>query len=154
MALAFVVFVVLLVRPVAGWLTRRYENKPVTPTMLAWVLVAVLLSALTTEWIGIHALFGAFLLGAVIPHGSRLAQDVHSKLHDVVTVLLLPAFFAYTGMRTEIGLLVGVEEWGLVGLIILTATLGKFGGTMAASRLIGLEWRMSASLGVLMNMRG
>ena len=75
--------------------------------MAVWVLVALLLSALTTEWIGIHAIFGAFLLGAIIPHDSDVARDFRHKLEDIVTILLLPAFFAYTGMRTQIGLVSG-----------------------------------------------
>ena len=75
--------------------------------MAVWVLVALLLSAMTAEWIGIHAIFGAFLLGAIIPHDSEVARDFSNKLEDIVKILLLPAFFAYTGMRTEIGLVSG-----------------------------------------------
>ena len=117
-------------------------------------MVAVLISALATEWIGIHAIFGAFLLGAVVPHDSRLAREVTRKTHDVVTVLLLPAFFAYTGMRTQIGLVAGVEQWLICGAIIAVATAGKFGGALVAARCVGLDWRTSAALGVLMNTRG
>ena len=117
-------------------------------------LVGLLLSALTTERIGIHAIFGAFLLGAVIPHDSGVARALIDKLEVLVTILLLPAFFALTGMRTEIGLVSGLAEWLLCGLIILVATAGKFGGTLAAARLTGLKWRDAASLGILMNTRG
>jgi Kef-type K+ transport system membrane component KefB len=118
------------------------------------VLVAVLLSALATEAIGIHAIFGAFLLGAIVPHDSRVAREVGRRLHDVVTVLLLPAFFAYTGMRTQIGLVSGAEQGLLCGVIIVAATAGKFGGTLLAARLTGLGWRTATSLGLLMNTRG
>jgi Kef-type K+ transport system membrane component KefB len=118
------------------------------------VLVALLLSALATEAIGVHAIFGAFLLGAVIPHDSAVARAFTHRLEDLVTVLLLPAFFAFTGMRTEIGLVSGLEQWLICGLIILVATAGKFGGTLAASRLTGQGWRESAALGILMNTRG
>jgi Kef-type K+ transport system membrane component KefB len=121
---------------------------------VAWVFVAVLLSALATEAIGIHAIFGAFLLGAVLPHDSKLAHELTGKLEDVVTVLLLPAFFAYTGMRTEIGLVSGLEDWLMCGVIIVAATAGKFGGSLAAARLSGLPWRTAASVGALMNTRG
>jgi Kef-type K+ transport system membrane component KefB len=114
----------------------------------------VLLAALTAEWIGIHALFGAFLLGAVIPHDSTVARQFGHKLEDVVTVLLLPAFFAFTGMRTQIGLVSGVESWLLCGLIILVAAVGKIGGTYAAARCTGMSNREAAGLGVLMNTRG
>jgi Kef-type K+ transport system membrane component KefB len=118
------------------------------------VFGALLVSALTTERIGIHAVFGAFLLGVIIPHDSHIAQSLKGGLEQIVTVLLLPAFFAYTGMRTQIGLVSGWDQWLVCGLIILVASVGKFGGTLAAARLAGLDWRTSASLGVLMNTRG
>jgi Kef-type K+ transport system membrane component KefB len=114
----------------------------------------VLLSALATEAIGVHAIFGAFLFGAVIPHDSRIARELTDKLQDFVTTLLLPAFFAYTGMRTQIGLVSGPEQWLVCIVIIAVATLGKFGGTLGAARIMGLGWRDSASLGILMNTRG
>ena len=120
----------------------------------AWVLIAVLASALITEAIGIHAIFGAFLLGAVIPHDSLLARSFRNKLEDVVSILLLPAFFAYTGTRTQIGLLSEWPDWWFCLLIIIVATLGKFGGTFVASKFTGLDSRTSASLGILMNTRG
>jgi Kef-type K+ transport system membrane component KefB len=94
------------------------------------------------------------LLGVIIPHDSHIAQSLKAGLEQVVTVLLLPAFFAYTGMRTQIGLVSGWENWLICGLIIVVASVGKFGGTLAAARLAGLDWRMSASLGILMNTRG
>src|SRR5262249_10621053 len=125
-----------------------------TPGIMAAVFSAMLLSALATEFIGIHAVFGAFAHGAVIPHDSELAVEMTEKLEDIVIVLLLPAFFAYTGLRTEIGLVSGAENWKLVAIIIGVASLGKFGGSFIASKLTGLGWRDSASLGILMNTRG
>jgi Kef-type K+ transport system membrane component KefB len=118
------------------------------------VLIAVFLCATTTELIGIHGLFGAFLLGAVMPHGSPLAIDVDRRLGDVVAMLFLPVFFAFTGLRTEIGLLVGVTDWLLCAAIVLVASAGKLGGTIAGARWSGLQWRDSAALGALMNTRG
>jgi Kef-type K+ transport system membrane component KefB len=154
MALLFIAAMLVVVRPLAIRLARRIEGQSISIGVLAVLLAMVLLAALTTEAIGIHAIFGAFLLGAIIPHDSRLARETHDRLHDVVTILLLPAFFALTGMRTQIGLVEGLNEWLLCGLIILTATLGKFGGTVAAARLTGMNWRSSAALGALMNTRG
>jgi Kef-type K+ transport system membrane component KefB len=122
--------------------------------MAVWVLVALLLSALAAEWIGIHAIFGAFLLGAIIPHDAEVALDFRHKLEDIVKILLLPAFFAYTGMRTQIGLVSGAEAWLFTLGIVLVATLGKFGGTLFAARFTGHDWRLAASLGILMNTRG
>ncbi len=121
---------------------------------LALVLVAVLLSAVATEFIGIHAIFGAFLLGAIIPHHSRVAAHATERIAEIVRVMLLPAFFAYIGLRTEIGLVNGAADWLLCGLIIVVATAGKFGGTTIAAKVVGLDWRNSAALGVLMNTRG
>ena len=152
--LAYVALMFLVARPVVARLSRRCDAAPLTPGITAVVFMAVLISALATEWIGIHAIFGAFLLGAVIPHDSTIARELTHKLEDQVTILLLPAFFAYTGMRTQIGLVTGVESWLICGLIIVVATLGKFGGTVAAARLTGLGWRDSAALGTLMNTRG
>ena len=121
---------------------------------MAMIFVAILLSALATEFIGVHAIFGAFLLGAVSPHNSRVAGELTNRLQDLIQVMFLPAFFAFTGMRTQIGLLLTLEDWQLCGMLILIATVGKFGGTFIASKLTGLNWRDSASLGILMNTRG
>jgi Kef-type K+ transport system membrane component KefB len=116
-------------------------------------VVAMLGAALATEGIGIHAIFGAFLLGTVIPHDSRLAHAIGTRFGDPVTILLLPAFFAFTGMRTQIDLVSG-SDWLVVALIIGTATAGKFGGSLLGARVSGLDWRGAAALGILMNTRG
>ncbi len=150
----YVAIMFLVVRPIAvkwvAWAEPRGIDRQATPLLF----IAVLCSALITEGIGIHAVFGAFLLGAVIPHDSRVAQDLSRKLHDVVTILLLPAFFAITGMNTRIGLINGFEGWLICGAIIVVATLGKCGGTIAAARFVGLDWPTSGALGILMNTRG
>jgi Kef-type K+ transport system membrane component KefB len=151
---AFLGFMFLVVRPVAIRLVARFDEVRLTPGVIALVFTALLLSALATELIGIHSLFGAFLLGAIIPHDSAAARAFTRKLEDLVTVLLLPAFFAFTGMRTQIGLVAGLEQWLVCGLILVVATAGKFGGTLVSARLTGLGWRESAGLGVLMNTRG
>jgi Kef-type K+ transport system membrane component KefB len=144
----------LIVRPILARLLGNGDGRPLTAGIGAAVFVGVLLAALTAEWIGIHALFGAFLLGACIPHDSAVARSMGHKLEEIVTVLLLPAFFALTGMRTEIGLVAGAENWLWCGLILAAATLGKIGGVFAAARLTGMGPRDSAGLGVLMNTRG
>jgi Kef-type K+ transport system membrane component KefB len=154
LAILFIAFMLAVIRPLANRYLGHHAVKQPPRRMAVWVLVALLLSALSAEWIGIHAIFGAFLLGAIIPHDSDVALDFRHKLEDIVKILLLPAFFAYTGMRTKIGLVSGWEAWLFCAVIILVATLGKFGGTLAAARFTGLDWRLSASLGVLMNTRG
>lgn len=152
-AVAFITVMLVVVRPIAVRLLGQHSGTP-PQRMAVWVLVALLISAMTAEWIGIHAIFGAFLLGAIIPHDADVAIDFDHKLEDIVKILLLPAFFAYTGMRTQIGLVSGWQAWSFTAAIILVATLGKFGGTCAAARFTGLNWHTSAALGVLMNTRG
>jgi Kef-type K+ transport system membrane component KefB len=149
----FIAIMILLVRPVAARFAIASGARPVQET-LAIVLTGMLLSALATELIGIHAIFGAFLFGAVIPHDSALARTLTDRMKDLVTILLLPAFFALAGMRTRIDLLTSASEWLICGLIILVATAGKFGGTLAAARIAGMNFRDAASLGILMNTRG
>jgi Kef-type K+ transport system membrane component KefB len=150
----FVVALLWVVRPAVVWLVRRQEGRPVEAGAVAWVLAGVLLSALATEAIGIHAVFGAFLLGVVFPHDSALARELERRLHSGIVLMLLPAFFAFTGMRTQIGLIQGAEDWLLCLAITAVATAGKVGGTALAARLAGLGWRSATALGVLMNTRG
>jgi len=142
-------------RRVMAVLVRRLEqSRRIGEQSLGLLLVAVLLSALATEFIGVHAIFGAFLLGAIVPHDSAVARHVHERIEDVVRVMLLPAFFAFTGLRTELGLLDGARDWVICGAIIAIATLGKFGGVTLAGRVSGLPWRDASALGILMNTRG
>lgn len=153
-ALLFIAFMLLLGRPILKWLIRRWEGEPQSRTLLALIIVALLLAAISAEAIGIHAIFGAFLLGAMIPYESDAARIIKPRLESVVTILLLPAFFALTGMRTRIDLLSEPVNWLICGLIVLVATLGKFGGTFVAARLTGSSSHDSAVLGTLMNTRG
>ncbi len=155
-AVAFVAAMIFAVRPfVVAWCTRLDRRSgPLSSGVLALGLVAVLVSSLVAQMIGIHAIFGAFLLGALIPHESLLSRELTSRLKDSVTILLLPAFFADTGMRTQIGLVSSLNEWLVCAAIIAVATVGKFGGTFAAARAVGISNRDSAALGTLMNTRG
>ncbi len=155
LALGFILFMIFLVRPAMVRLSRLYGQRGrLTQGVMALVFVALLVSALATDYIGIHAVFGAFALGAVIPHDSGLARALTDRLEDLVVVLLLPAFFAFTGMRTQIGLVSGLQNWLICALSQAVASIGKFGGSFIAARLTGLGWRDSAALGVLMNTRG
>ena len=152
---AFVTILVMVVRPALGWLERRYHNRGrLTQDMLGLLLLLLLASAWTTEWLGIHALFGAFLIGAVMPKDKGFVHEVTSKLEDVTVVFLLPLFFASAGLRTSIGLVSGAEMWGFFGLIMLVAVAGKFGGSSLSARFCGLSWPESGALGILMNTRG
>ena len=154
LAAIYLAVMLFVVRPLVRRLVATWEGTPLTPTRGALVLVGVLLSALTTEQIGIHAIFGAFLFGAILPSQSKLAHTLTQQLQPVVTALLLPAFFALTGMKTRIDLLSGVGAWLVCGGIILVATLGKVGGTYFAARGTGVGARDALVLGALMNTRG
>ncbi|HXK17060.1 MAG TPA: cation:proton antiporter, partial [Polyangiaceae bacterium] len=99
-------------------------------------------------------LFGAFLLGVVVPHDSLLSRELARRMKDLVVVLLLPAFFAFTGMRTQVALIDGLSGWLVCGVIVVIACAGKVGGSALAARVSGLGWRDAAALGMLMNTRG
>jgi Kef-type K+ transport system membrane component KefB len=154
LALAFIAFMFLVIRPMAVRLSKRWEGEEPDRQAVGLALVAMLCSALATEAIGVHAIFGAFLLGAVVPHDSRLARVLEERIEYLVTILLLPAFFAFTGMRTEIGLLSGWNAWLTCAAIIIVATAGKFGGTLVGARMAHHDWQTSSSLAILMNTRG
>jgi Kef-type K+ transport system membrane component KefB len=152
---AYVALMVLGVRRALAPLERRYErNGRVTQDMLGVILLVALASAWATEALGVHALFGAFLAGAVMPKGEGFVHALTGKLEDVTVVLLLPLFFAFTGLRTHVGLVEGAQMWGYCGLIVLVAVAGKFGGSAVAARLTGMSGREAAAIGALMNTRG
>jgi len=130
------------------------ERGHLSENLLALMLLLVLVSALCTEWLGIHLLFGSFLMGAIMPKEQRFVRYVLDRFETITVTLLLPLFFAFTGLRTDIGLVKGQEMWIYCGLIILVATVGKLGGSMVASWLSGMPVREAAGLGTLMNTRG
>ena len=151
----FVAGMFFLARPlIRRWACKLSAEQTASQATMGLVFIGFLAAALTTEAIGIHALFGAFLFGALIPHDSPLARELTMRLNDAVVVLFLPVFFAFTGMRMQIGLVSGGEAWAVCGLIILVATLGKFGGSYVAARFSGMPPRDSATIGLLMNTRG
>jgi len=155
LALVYIGVMLALVRPFLRRLAGRSANKEgLSQNLVAMTLVLLLLSSLTTEIIGIHALFGAFMIGSIIPKANGFAQILADKLEDLVVVFLLPLFFAYSGLRTQIGLLDSLNAWWMCGLVVGVACLGKFGGSTVAARLTGLRWREATALGVLMNTRG
>ncbi|MDH4224994.1 MAG: cation:proton antiporter [Deltaproteobacteria bacterium] len=143
------------VRPFLARLSALSQTREgVTQGKVALVVGMVLLSAMATELIGIHALFGAFLFGALWPKTEGFVQQFAHKMEDLVLVVLLPLFFAYSGLRTQINLLDNPESWGVGGLLIAVAFAGKFIGGALPARFVGIGWRDSAALGVLVNTRG
>ncbi|HVG45678.1 MAG TPA: cation:proton antiporter [Longimicrobium sp.] len=154
-AAAYAALMVLVVRRLLAPLERRFERDgQVTQDVLGFILLVALASAWVTEALGVHALFGAFMAGAVMPKGKAFMHALNGKLQDVTVVLLLPLFFAFTGLRTRIGLVEGAEMWGWCALVVLVAVAGKFGGSAAAARLTGMSWREAGAIGTLMNTRG
>ncbi|WP_428938755.1 cation:proton antiporter [Fontivita pretiosa] len=155
MSLAYVAFMFFVVRPFLRRLQSVYERQGrLSQNLVAVIFLLTLMSAYTTEAIGIHALFGAFLMGAIMPKGTQFVRALSEKLEDYTVIFLLPIFFAYTGLRTQIGLLNNVELWFDTVLIILVACLGKFGGSALAGRACGLSWSDASTVGILMNTRG
>ncbi|HYJ07381.1 MAG TPA: cation:proton antiporter [Polyangiaceae bacterium] len=154
LAVTFTLFMVLVGKRLLRRLGDRTAERGVTSGNIVLVLLLLLVSAGITELIGIHALFGAFLFGVILPRHGGLVQAMVEKLESTAVLLLMPLFFAYSGLRTELGLVSGSEQWLLTLLIIGLATLGKFGGSAVAARITGMNWRESNAIGVLMNTRG
>jgi Kef-type K+ transport system membrane component KefB len=154
LTVAFIALMFVVLKPRFEALAHETVGEQPTTRAVSVTLIALLTSALVTEAIGVHAIFGAFLLGAIIPHDSPLARSLHRGIVDLITIVFMPAFFAFTGMRTEIGLLSGGYEWLVCGGIVVVATLGKFGGTTVAALFNGLDARRAMALGALMNTRG
>ncbi len=153
------VFIAIMVWGVKRWLPlalgpQRLARENPSKATLGIVICVVVASALSTEVIGIHALFGAFLAGAIMPDTQGFRQKLIMRIENFSSVLLLPLFFAYTGLRTQIGLLNDLEGWLLCLLIIAVASLGKLGGSAFTARFTGMSWRDSLQLGALMNTRG
>ena len=136
-------------------LSRYYNLRGrLTQLTLAWIYMGVVASALITELIGIHLIFGAFLLGAVMPKNPGLVRELAQKTEDFVLTFLLPIFFAYSGLRTQIGLLNSPTLWLLCASVVGVAIIGKYVGTYVAARVCGIENREASALGWLMNTRG
>lgn len=156
LAAVFLAAMLLAVRP---WLNRwvaahpRVMDNPSRGVMVG-VLVMVFSCALITQVIGIHALFGAFVAGLVMPAQPQFRQHLKDRLENFSSAFLLPLFFAYTGLRTQIGLLDDWQSWVACAGLIFLATLGKLGGGMFAARFTGMDWHDSFALGALMNTRG
>ncbi|MBI3304472.1 MAG: cation:proton antiporter [Deltaproteobacteria bacterium] len=155
LALLYITAMIFLVRPLLGRFAQLYEHSGrLSQNLVAAVFVLVLTSAAVTVLIGIHAIFGAFMLGAMMPKEGDFVRELTEKVEDFAVVFLLPIYFAYTGLRTQVGLLDSLDLWLFCVLIIGVATLGKFGGSAMAARITGLGWREANALGVLMNTRG
>lgn len=155
LAIAYVLVMLFVVKPFLKKIgelygTKNSLNKPV----VAIFFLILIISSYCTEIIGIHALFGAFMTGVIMPDITKFRNLFIEKVEDVSVILLLPLFFVYTGLRTEIGLINDPYLWKVTGFIILVAVVGKFFGSALAAKFVGQSWRDSLTIGALMNTRG
>lgn len=155
LAFVYVMTMIFVVKPFLKrigdlYRTKNKLNKPV----VAIFFLTLILSSYVTEVIGIHALFGAFMTGVIMPDISKFRAIFIDKVEDVSVILLLPLFFVFTGLRTQIGLINDPYLWKVTGFIILVAVLGKFLGSAIAAKFVGQNWRDSLTIGALMNTRG
>jgi len=147
-------YIVLMIKFVRPFLQKKAERHGQDKTMAMIVFVTLLLSCWLAEVIGVHALFGAFLAGAVMPDLAGFKRSFKEKVEDFSLIMLLPLFFVFTGLRTQINLLNEWYLWWMAGLIILVAVTGKFLGSALAARFVGQSWKDSLTIGALMNTRG
>ncbi|CAA6653818.1 unnamed protein product [Spirodela intermedia] len=152
---AFVVFAALVIRPCIGWMARRSpEGEPVKEIYICATLTAVLAAGFVTDSIGIHALFGAFVVGIVVPKDGPFAGVLIEKIEDIVSGLFLPLYFVSSGLKTNVATISGGQSWGLLVLVIVTACVGKIAGTVIVSLLVRVPRREALALGFLMNTKG
>jgi Kef-type K+ transport system membrane component KefB len=145
---------IFLVRPELARIIKKRDSPQGRRHLIPIILAFVLGCALVTETIGIHALFGAFIAGVVMPPSTEIRIFLKDKLEAFGSYALLPLFFAFTGLRTQITLLNDWQSWLMCAVIIVVAIAGKLGGSKLMSRWSGMKWSQSFSIGVLMNTRG
>lgn len=153
LAAVFIAFLLLVARPLLARLVRRTPETTLRK-LAPLALVGVLLCAMSTEWIGVHAMFGAFMFGLIFPRDNAAESWLRQSTGGLTAAVLLPLFFAYSGLRTDIGLLADSGTWLWCGAIIIVAVVGKLGGAAIAARSVGESWNRSLQIGTLMNCRG
>uniref|UniRef100_A0A0D9Y1H3 Uncharacterized protein n=1 Tax=Leersia perrieri TaxID=77586 RepID=A0A0D9Y1H3_9ORYZ len=154
-AAGFVVAVALFLRPVLMWMVRRSpEGEPVKEVYICATLAIVLAAGFVTDTIGIHALFGAFIVGIVVPKEGPFAGVLIEKVEDLISGLFLPLYFVSSGLKTNVATIRGAKSWGLLVLVIVNACIGKIGGTVITSLLVKIPVREAVTLGFLMNTKG
>jgi Kef-type K+ transport system membrane component KefB len=151
---SFILFMLIGVRRLAPILESWYEKRGAGVEFLSFLVLFIFTASWTTERLGVHALFGAFMAGVVMPRNERLLTDVVERIESLSLALLLPLFFALTGLRTRVDLLTGKSALGYGLAILAIAVAGKLAGAAFAAKIIGVNWKDSFGLGVLMNTRG
>ncbi|KAG5539588.1 hypothetical protein RHGRI_019954 [Rhododendron griersonianum] len=152
---AFVIVCILVVPPVFKWMENRCpEGEPVNETYVCAILASVLAAGFVTDSIGIHALFGAFVIGVLVPKEGPFAGALVEKVEDLVSGLFLPLYFVSSGLKTNVATIQGAQSWGLLALVISTACIGKIVGTVGVSLMCRVPFREALALGFLMNTKG
>ena len=155
LAVVYVLVMLKIVRPFLERLSTVYNSKEKRRTpIIALFFILLIISSYITSVIGVHALFGAFMAGVIMPSSFSFRKIIIDKIEDVSIILLLPLFFVITGLRTQIGLINEGHLWSTFGWVLLVAVAGKFGGSALAAKIVGQTWKDSLSIGVLMNTRG
>ncbi|KAM0851803.1 hypothetical protein ACQ4PT_052185 [Festuca glaucescens] len=151
----FVIAVIVLLRPVLAWMANRSpDGEPVKEVYICATLALVLAASFATDVIGIHALFGAFMVGIVVPKEGPFAGVLIEKVEDLISGLFLPLYFVSSGLKTNVATISGAKSWGLLVLVITNACIGKIGGTVIASLVVKIPMREAVTLGFLMNTKG
>ncbi|XP_031093279.1 cation/H(+) antiporter 20 [Ipomoea triloba] len=153
---AFVIFMMVVIRPAMKWVARRCspEHEALEEAYVCLTLAGVMVSGFITDLIGIHSIFGAFVFGLTIPKGSDFSERLILRIEDFVSGLLLPLYFASSGLKTDVAKICGGEAWGLLVLVITAACGGKIIGTFLVAMLCKAPVRESLTLGLLMNTKG
>lgn len=155
LALVYVLLMIFIVKPFLKRIGDLYGTKDsIGKPVMAIFFLFLILSSYATEVIGIHALFGAFMMGSIMPDVAKFRMIFIDKVEDVAVILLLPLFFVFTGLKTEVGLINDPYLWKVTGAIILVAVVGKFFGSALAAKFVGQNWKDSLTIGALMNTRG
>ncbi|EOA23494.1 hypothetical protein CARUB_v10016685mg [Capsella rubella] len=154
--LGFVVFMLTVIRPGMKWVAKRGspENDVVRESYVCLTLAGVMVSGFATDFIGIHSIFGAFVFGLCIPKDGEFGQRLIERIEDFVSGLLLPLYFATSGLKTDVAKIKGAESWGMLGLVVVTACAGKIAGTFAVAVMVKVPAREALTLGFLMNTKG
>ncbi|XP_030502941.2 cation/H(+) antiporter 18 [Cannabis sativa] len=151
----FVVFCYFVIPPIFRWMAKRCpEGEPIKELYVCVTFALVLVAGLATDAVGIHALFGAFVVGILVPKEGPFAVDMVEKVEDLVSSLLLPLYFVSSGLKTNVATISGAQSWGLLVLVILTACSGKILGTLGVSLLCKIPFQDSLALGIIMNTKG
>ncbi|MFC6645808.1 cation:proton antiporter [Granulicella cerasi] len=152
--IAYLVFMFAIVRPLCGWIVKRMKKRELTYEIFVLAIACLLLSSALTDWAGVHPLFGAFVAGVCFPRLKEWQTATREKIEMLTSALLLPLFFAITGLKTRLDLLNSWNTWSWALLILAAAIGGKIGGAVLAARWSGEDWRSSLGLGALLNTRG